>query len=475
MTEEAEKLLHPGEEEKDDEKEVVKENENVKGEIEMKTDTHDLVILGASGFTGQYVVQYVFRAVKEHGITWAVAGRNETKLRSVLKSVGEKLGEDISQTPVLTCDSSSPESLLAMARQARVVLNCVGPYRFHGEQVVKACMEAGAHHIDLSGEPQYLETIQLRYHEEAERKGVYIVGACGFDSIPADLGSMVLAQAMGGDVATIETYLKVTVPDVPGPMINYATWQSAIHGFSHASELVALRRELYPDRLPRLQPRLSPRGNLHWSNLVGSWCLPFPGSDKSVMYRTQRYLYHKDGMRPAQMQCYVQVSSLPYCLLTITVGVIFGLLAKTQCGRNILEKYPGFCSFGAVGRDGVPEEKAAGTNFELRLVGHGWGEKVTKGVAEKDGDDVFNREESPNKEVTVTVKGANIGYGSTSECLVQAALVILQEKDKMPSTGGVYPPGYAFASTSLATRLTAHGVTFTAQVEKGDDAATESA
>jgi len=475
MTEEAEKLLHPGEEEKDDEKEVVEEKEDVKGEIEMKTDTYDLVILGASGFTGQYVVQYVFRAVKEHGITWAVAGRNETKLRSVLKSVGEKLGEDISQTPVLTCDSSLPESLLAMARQARVVLNCVGPYRFHGEQVVKACLEAGAHHIDLSGEPQYLETIQLRYHEEAERKGVYIVGACGFDSIPADLGSMVLAQAMGGDVATIETYLKVTVPDVPGPMINYATWQSAIHGFSHASELVALRRELYPDRLPRLQPRLSPRGNLHWSNLVGSWCLPFPGSDKSVMYRTQRYLYHRDGQRPAQMQCYVQVSSLPYCLLTITVGVIFGLLAKTQFGRNILEKYPGFCSFGAVGRDGVPEEKAAGTNFELRLVGHGWGEKVTKGVAEKDGDDEFKREELPNKEVTVTVKGANIGYGSTSECLVQAALVILQEKDKMPSTGGVYPPGYAFASTSLATRLTAHGVTFTAQVEKGDEPAAESA
>ena len=334
--------------------------------------------------------------------------------------------------------------------------------------MVKACLEAGAHHVDLSGEPQFLETIQLRYHEEAERKGVYIVGSCGFDSIPADLGSMVLAQTMGGDVATIETYLKVIVPDVPGPMINYATWQSAIHGFSHASELVALRRELYPDRLPRLQPRLSPRGNLHWNNLVGSWCLPFPGSDKSVMYRTQRYLYHRDGARPAQVQCYVQVSSLPYCLLTIAVGGMFGLLAKTQFGRNILEKYPGFCSFGAVGRDGVPEEKAAGTNFELRLVGHGWGEKVAKD-AEKAGDDLFKHEELPNKEVTVTVKGANIGYGSTSECLVQAALVLLQEKDQMPSTGGVYPPGYAFASTSLATRLTSHGVTFTAEVGKKED------
>ena len=117
---------------------------------------------------------------------------------------------------------------------------------------MKACLEAGAHHIDLSGEPQYLETIQLRYHEEAERKGVYVVGSCGFDSIPADLGSMVLAQDMVGDVATIETYLKVTVPDVPGPMINFATWQSAIHGFAHAKELGGLRKQLYPERMPKM-------------------------------------------------------------------------------------------------------------------------------------------------------------------------------------------------------------------------------
>jgi len=471
MTEEAEKLINQSQEEKDEDKEDVEKRDHEKEDIEAleAMEIFDLVILGASGFTGKYVVQYVFRAAKEHGISWAVAGRNESKLRSVLKDIGEKLEADISGTPVITCDSSSPDSLLAMARQARVVLNCVGPYRFHGEQVVKACLEAEAHHVDLSGEPQYLETMQLRYHEKAERKGVYIVGSCGFDSIPADLGSMVLAKAMGGDVATIETYLKVIVPDMPGPMINFATWQSAIHGFSHADELVSLRRELYPERLPRLQPRLTPRGNLHWSNLVGSWCLPFPGSDKSVMYRTQRYLYHREGARPAQVQCYAQVSSLPYCLLTITVGIIFGLLAKTGFGRNILEKYPGFCSFGAVGRDGVPEEKAAGTNFELRLVGQGWAEKITKGAG-KEEEESFKHEEAPTKEVTVTVKGANIGYGSTSECLVQAALVILQEKDKMPSTGGVYPPGYAFASTTLADRLTAHGVTFTSKVKEDDGA-----
>ncbi len=77
-----------------------------------------------------------------------------------------------------------------MASRARVVLNCVGPYRFFGEQVVRACLAGGAHHVDISGEPQFLESMQLKYGEEAESKGLYIIGSCGFDSIPSDVGQV---------------------------------------------------------------------------------------------------------------------------------------------------------------------------------------------------------------------------------------------------------------------------------------------
>ena len=96
-----------------------------------------------------------------------------------------------------------------MARSSVVVLNCVGPYRFYGEQVVSACVKEGAHHLDISGEPQYLERMQLKFHDEAREKGVYVVGACGFDSIPSDLGQMFLTKKMEGDVNDIEVYLKV--------------------------------------------------------------------------------------------------------------------------------------------------------------------------------------------------------------------------------------------------------------------------
>jgi len=416
----------------------------------------DLVIYGASGYTGECVINFVVRAEKEHGISWAVAGRNENRLREALDRSGKSCGEDLKNKTILVCDSTDQDSLLAMASRARVVLNCVGPYRFWGEPVVDACVEAGAHHLDISGEPQFLEKMQLKYHQPALDNGVYIIGACGFDSIPSDVGQVCVRKAMEGDVNTVETYLKVDVPDIPGPTVNFATYQCVIYGFAHAKELKTLRRQLYSERLPPTKPKLASRGSLHYNDIVDSWCLPFPGSDRSVMMRTQRGFYHDKGARPTQIHCYVQMSSLFSCIVFIMVGAIFALLASFKMGRSFLEKYPGLVTLGAVSRDGPPKLKAERTNFEVTLVGEGWTTKVESNA---------NHDEPVNRRVTTTVRGKNIGYGATCECLVQAALVLLQETDRLPSAGGVYPPGFAFAETTLAQRLTEHGVTFTTVIQ----------
>lgn len=410
---------------------------------------YDLVIYGASGFTGQFVIEYVHRAAKEHNISWAVAGRHEGRLRAAVARAGAVVGADLSSVAVIVCDSNDTGSLVSMASQARVVLNCVGPYRFYGEAVVEACVEAGAHHLDISGEPQYLEKMQLKYHQKAVDNGVYVIGACGFDSIPADLGQVCVKRAMGGDVNSVETYLKVIVPDLPGAAINFATWQSAIHGFAHAKELGGVRKQLYPERMPATKPKLKFRGNLHWSQMVDHWCMPFMGSDKSVMSRTQRSFFHDKGQRPAQLNCYAQFESLFSVFMLMIVGFVFGLLANYTWGRNLLENYPGFFSFGMISKDGVPREKAENTNFVMTVVGEGWDSQVG-----------LEASGAPNKRVITTVAGKNIGYGSTCELLVQSGLVLLQEMDRMPNAGGVYTPGYAFSETTLTDRLTAHGVTF---------------
>lgn len=143
----------------------------------MSSSKLDVVIFGASGYTGKYTV---FEATKVlAGLTWGVAGRSKEKLERTLAEIGKKAGQDLSTLPIIIADVGDQKSLVEMAKRAKVVVNCCGPYRFHGENVVKACIDGGAHHVDVSGEPQYMESMQVKYHEEAQQKGLYIVSACG--------------------------------------------------------------------------------------------------------------------------------------------------------------------------------------------------------------------------------------------------------------------------------------------------------
>jgi len=179
------------------------------------------------------------------------------------------------------------------------------------------------------------------------------------------------------------------------------------------------------------------------------------GSDKSVMMRSVRGFFNDKDLRPTQIQAYVRLPSVFAALVLMLVGAMFGLLASFKWGRALLEGYPGVFSFGRVSKEGVPKEKADNTNFELTLVGEGWKNRV----------DPDKTSPPPNRRVITTVKGKNIGYGATCECMVQAALVILLETNKLPSMGGVYPPGYAFAETTLIKRLNERDVTFKSVVE----------
>jgi len=427
----------------------------------MANKLYDIIVFGATGYTGKNVVQYVARSAQEVGnIKWAISGRDESKLRKVLSQVpAELVNKDVG---IIVCDVNDELSLLEMANQGIVVLNCVGPYRFSGDAVVKACIAKNTHHIDVSGEPQFLETMQLRYHKEAKEKGVYVVGACGFDSVPSDVGVSLVHKAMSGPVNSIETYLELgNTCEKRGAEVNFATWQSAIYGFAHADELKGIRKKLFPERLPRLEPKQKDRGALHQTEEVGdsksTWCLKFPGSDRTVMLRSERYRYELEKKRPSQIQAYVQFSSLFMSLLTMFIGAIFGLFASFKFGRYLLEKYPGFFSLGYVTKAGPPKEIAEGSYFKMTIKGLGW----------KDYDDNADNviKDPYNREVTVVAQSKNVGYGATCEYMVQSALTILQEIESLPGKGGVFTPGYAFANSSIVERLNNKGCSFDVSVK----------
>lgn len=138
------------------------------------------------------MVRELARIYKQENVTWGIAGRSKSKLTDTLKSVSTELSINddnlLDQVEIIEVDVNNQDSLRQMCERARLVINCVGPYRFYGEQVVKQCVLSKTHHLDVSGEPEYLEKMQLEYNQQATDNKVFIVGSCGFDSIPADLG-----------------------------------------------------------------------------------------------------------------------------------------------------------------------------------------------------------------------------------------------------------------------------------------------
>lgn len=420
----------------------------------MAQERLDVIIFGASGFTGKYTVLEGVKLLD--GMSWGVAGRDEEKLKKTLKEIGEKANKDLSSLPIIIADVRDENSLQKMAERAKVIVNCCGPYRLYGEPVVKACINAGTHHVDVSGEPYFMEKMQLEYDAIAREKGVYIVSACGFDSIPADMGVVFLEKSFDGEVHSVETFLKGYSDSGPtsGAGIHYGTWESAVYGLAGVNELASLRKKLFTEPLPYSKPRQTKRSVIHKSDSVNAWCLPFLGSDRPVVLRTQRFLYEHEKKRPIQMQAYIQFESLLVVLLVSLFGIIFGLLTKFSFGRYLLLKYPKFFTLGFVSHEGPTEKAMKNSKFEITFVGIGWPKE----------DDLAETTDQhtnlPSKKIVTRVSASNPGYGATVIALLLSAKTILTEKEKLPLTGGVLPPGACFAKTDLIPNLIKNGFVF---------------
>ncbi|KJE89474.1 saccharopine dehydrogenase [Capsaspora owczarzaki ATCC 30864] len=414
------------------------------------TREFDAIVFGATGFTGAMVVEDIARSNKDK-LSWAVAGRNKAKLQEVLNNVASTLNDQsIKNIPLVIADVADEASLKAMAQRARVILDCVGPYRFYGEQVVKACIDAGTDFLDVSGEPQYLETIALKYHKQAEEKGVIVVNTCGFDSIPADLGTAFAVQQFGTPelVSNIESYLSIhSGPEGMGG--HYATYESAVHGFGARGELDQLRRQAGASaRLPIVAPPIKRRAGAFFHKESDRWCMPFMGADASVVRRTQRVNYEARGVSPIQYGAYFTISSFWTLILFFFFGSIFQLFARYPFGRKILLKHPKLFTFGLFSHEGPTRRQLNTTSFSMTFYALGYSSK----------DAVETKR--PDKKIVTRVAGPEPGYIATPIFLVQSALVLLQERKTIPYKGGVLTPAAAFAQTSLIERLQQHGVNF---------------
>ncbi len=249
----------------------------------MPTDrTYDIVLLGATGFTGGLVAEHLARRLAGSGARWAIAGRSIDKLDAVRDRVAT-----VGQEPAVeTVDVHDLVGLLHLAEQTRVLATTVGPYVEHGELVVQACIRSGTDYCDITGEPAFVDRIIDRYDGDAREQGVRVVPCCGFDSIPHDLGvRFTVAQLPSDQPITVRGYVRAKGLPSGG------TWNSAVKAIGE-TDLRSMvggsgsgSRGSSTGRRARGLPLRIQR-----ASELGAWGVPLPTIDPAVVLRSARAL-----------------------------------------------------------------------------------------------------------------------------------------------------------------------------------------
>jgi short subunit dehydrogenase-like uncharacterized protein len=380
---------------------------------------HDIVVLGATGFTGELTAAYL----AEHAPTdlrWALAGRNRDKLEAVRARLA-KIDAALAELPLLEADSSDEVSLRALAESTKVVITTVGPYLEYGEPLVAACAAAGTDYVDLTGEPEFIDRMYLEHHDQAVDSGARIVHACGFDSIPHDLGAWFTVQQLGStDPITLRGVVRA------GAMASGGTFHSALGAFSRPRQMreamVARRKK---EGRPQGRKSRAVAGRPHRDRTLGLWLLPMPTIDPFVVARSGAALesYGPDF----RYSHYAGLKTLRYT--AGGVAVVSGLVVAAQVKplRNFLKSR-------IKQGDGPSPERRAKSWFTVDFVG-----------------------EAAGKTVRTRVSGGDPGYTETAKMLAESAMSLAL--DDNPKTAGQVTTATAMAE-NLLSRLQKAGIRF---------------
>ena len=255
----------------------------------------DVVVHGATGFVGRLVAEHLAR----HGgqLRIGLSGRSRQRLEEVRAA----LGEAAAGWEVHVVDSADDDALDALARRTRVVATTVGPYARHGMPLVRACAQAGTHYADLSGEVLFIRDSARRHHEDARRSGARIVHACGFDSVPSDLGVLLTAERARADGAGELRETTLTVHELAGGIsggtVDSMRGQLQAARDPSARRLLADPYALSPDRDAEPDVDQHAPSRAFRDAATGTWVAPFPmaGINTRVVHRSNALLGWRYG------------------------------------------------------------------------------------------------------------------------------------------------------------------------------------
>jgi short subunit dehydrogenase-like uncharacterized protein len=378
----------------------------------------DIVLFGATGFTGGLTAEYVARHAPE-GTRWALAGRSPDRLARVRERLAA-IDPACAELELLEADATDGAALRAVAERTHVVATTVGPYLKHGEPLVAACAQAGTDYADLTGEPEFVDRMYVRHHATAVASGARLVHACGFDSIPHDLGVLfTVEQLPEGVPITVRGYVSA------GGRPSAGTFHSAVTQFSRLRQTGTA----YVERR-RVEPRSerkvsSVKEPARYERSLGAWALPLPTIDAQVVKRSAGALerYGPDF----SYGHYAAIRQLPVALGTAAgVGAVFALSQLPPTRSWLLGRMKS--------GDGPSPERRERSWFRVRFVGEGGGERVV-----------------------TEVSGGDPGYDETAKMLAESALCLAT--DDLPPTAGQVTPAVAMGD-ALIERLRARGIRF---------------
>ena len=385
----------------------------------MSDKSFDVVIYGATGFTGKLVVEYMQEKYgKDEGISWAIAGRSEEKLNSVREEL--KVGSNVRQ---LLVDSNDTDSIASMVQQTKCVLTTVGPYQLYGANILQQCVVHGVDYVDLCGEPGWMHEMINEHAEQAKETGARIVFSCGFDSIPFDLGVYFLQKEVIAQHGHPASNVRGRVREMNGEFSGgtAASLGATMASLKEKPELFEVLVNPFALSNGFTGPEQAQDSKPIYDDKLETWVAPFfmaPINTKNV-HRSNALMDHLYGKDFCYNEMWIQGP-----------GEEGKAAAEFVGSMNPLADAP------APG-EGPSKESRENGNYDV----------------------LFCADLSDESSLHASVSGdMDPGYGSTSKMIAESALCLVNDCAELG--GGIYTPAPAMGE-KLITRLQANaGLTF---------------
>jgi short subunit dehydrogenase-like uncharacterized protein len=418
----------------------------------MPTDrSYDLVLWGATGFTGKLVAEYLTQRYGAIGpkLRWAIAGRDREKLELARKQLAA-FDPRALHLPILIGRSDDPASLHAIAKQTVMVCAVAGPFAKLGSEMVAACVGERTHYCDITGEVQWVNEMVARHHETARKQGTRIVHCCGFDSVPSDLGVFVLQELarerFGAPAALVKSVVSAKAGGVSG-----GTLASMFHAFEQAErdpsvfEVMANPLALCRDGAASQPSVKEPRG-AQFDEDLGGWLAPF------VMAAVNTRIVHRSS-----------------ALMGNAYGLEFSYIERIRTGRGVRAALgANAVAGGMLAFQGLLKRPTARRLIQGALPKPGGGPSAAKRAGSYFSVDFLGRVVTPTGPRTLRSKFAakgDPGYGETAKMVAEAALCLALDGGKLAAQGGVLTPASAMGR-HLVDRL--RGTGFTIEASEGE-------